>query len=282
MRSLVTALLCGALCLGHVARADDTERIDTRDGSSYRGELVERVAGDHVTLKLATGELKRIEWEDIVAPVAPPTPPPTPAPITKAPRPPAGISVALVANDERARLERYTGTGTVDVNHVTPTGITLYTTQRDIDVYADVCGAPCTVRVDPSARYRIGGEGLIPTDGFSLRNGQTNRIEAVLATKAKLTAGKVLTYLGIPLTVLGSLLLGLGAVSSDQAPCDGCVRAQSSLFLWGGIVGGVGVPVLTIGIVLWATSTSSASIDGEKVSIKLPGGFSLAPTGISF
>ncbi len=279
MRSLVASVLCAAVCLGHVARADDTERVDTRDGSSYRGELVERVAGDHVTLKLATGELKRIEWADIVAPVAPPPPPP---PTAKAPRPKSGITVDLVANDERARLERYTGTGTVDVDHVTTTGITLYTTQRDIDVYSDVCGVPCTVRVDPAARYRIGGEGLIPTDGFSLRSGQDNRIEAVLATKAKRTTGKVLTYLGIPITVLGALFLTLGAISSDQAPCDGCVRMKSTFLLWGGIVAGVGVPVLTIGIVLWATATSSASIDGEKVSIKLPGGLALSPGGLSF
>ena len=164
-------------------------------------------------------------------------------------------------DDERARLEKFVGTGTVDVDHVTTTGVTLYTTQEDI---------------------HLGGTGLVPTDGFRLGKVGPNRIEGSMSTKSKRTAGKVLTYLGIPLTVLGGMLLAVAPGSSDEPACNGCVRFQSSLYLWGRIVTGVGLPLLTIGIVLWATSGSSALLNGRQVGVRLPGGLEVTSAGLSF
>lgn len=278
MRGALAGFVC-ILLVAPGAMAQELERVDTKDGSTYRGELVERVLDDHVTLKLATGEVKRFEWSEIATP-----PKAAPAPVAKPSprRASTTIDVELTVDDERARLEKFVGTGTVDVDHVTTTGVTLYTTQEDIDLYRDVCGAPCNVEIDPTARYRIGGTGLVPTDGFRLGNAGPNRIEGVMSTKSKRTAGKVLTYLGIPLTVLGGLLLAVAPGSSDVPACNGCVRFQSSLYLWGGIVTGIGVPLLTIGIVLWATSGSSALLNGRQVGVRLPGGLELTSGGLSF
>lgn len=83
-------------------RAGDPEEsaervVSTADGSSYRGELLEYVPRDHITLRLATGQIKRFEWSQVrrVAvigsarpssggvspqPVPAPAPPPRPAP----------------------------------------------------------------------------------------------------------------------------------------------------------------------------------------------------------
>lgn len=37
----------------------------TKGGAKYRGELVEEVPNDHVTIKLATGEVKRFAWGEV-------------------------------------------------------------------------------------------------------------------------------------------------------------------------------------------------------------------------
>jgi len=61
-RSLASALaLAGALCASS-ALADE---LKTKDGSTYRGDLVERVNGDHVSLRLASGEVRAVPWSQI-------------------------------------------------------------------------------------------------------------------------------------------------------------------------------------------------------------------------
>jgi hypothetical protein len=41
--------------------------VELKDGSSYQGDLVEKVPSDHVTIKLATGEIKRFDWSSIAS-----------------------------------------------------------------------------------------------------------------------------------------------------------------------------------------------------------------------
>lgn len=51
-----------------------TERtVMTQDGAMYRGEVMEYVVNDHITLKLDTGEQKRIGWNDATQ-ISPPRP----------------------------------------------------------------------------------------------------------------------------------------------------------------------------------------------------------------
>lgn len=73
----------------------------TGDGAMYRGEVIEYVIGDHITLKLDTGELKRIPFAD-AAHISPPRPK-GPAP---APGPAAG-SVPYVAPTSPAPTPSY-------------------------------------------------------------------------------------------------------------------------------------------------------------------------------
>lgn len=57
-----------------------TERsVVTQDGAMYRGEVQEYVIGDHITLKLDSGEQKRIAWGDAVQ-ISPPRSKSKPAP----------------------------------------------------------------------------------------------------------------------------------------------------------------------------------------------------------
>ena len=94
------------LVLPHEARSQSiqsggsSDRIVTlSDGALYRGELIELVPNDHITIRLATGEVKRFEWatiSDVSTPVVSPTlrfSLPTPAP-------PYHRSAALIAEDD--------------------------------------------------------------------------------------------------------------------------------------------------------------------------------------
>ena len=62
----------GAFCVGALvllaaanATADNSEKVTLRDDSVFVGELVEKVPGNHITIRLATGEVRRIEWAAI-------------------------------------------------------------------------------------------------------------------------------------------------------------------------------------------------------------------------
>src|ERR1700689_677802 len=55
----------GALADGGAAESFRDVGVVTRDGATFRGELVEKVPGDHVTIKLASGEVKRFAWADV-------------------------------------------------------------------------------------------------------------------------------------------------------------------------------------------------------------------------
>lgn len=86
------------------ADAGPVERsVVTKDGSMYRGEVLEYTIGSHIVLKLSSGESKRIVWDDIdqvspPRPKSPPAasssspPPPSPAPSSPAPSSPAPSS----------------------------------------------------------------------------------------------------------------------------------------------------------------------------------------------
>lgn len=63
---LVAAQVLAILFAARVASAQPvTEVIELVDGSTFQGELVEKVPGDHLTLKLATGETRRFDWSDV-------------------------------------------------------------------------------------------------------------------------------------------------------------------------------------------------------------------------
>ncbi len=80
MRALAAAAAAALACAGLCARAwagdASAERTDHAvsrvhvvliDGSELQGELVERVPGDHLTLQLATGEIRRLPWASIAS-----------------------------------------------------------------------------------------------------------------------------------------------------------------------------------------------------------------------
>jgi hypothetical protein len=87
------------------APADDAQTVTLRDGTSLTGEVVEFVENDHVTLKLASGETRRIAWSDLAIPAHAPKietadPPPTPLPLAPE-APPRPRSTQILPEDLR-------------------------------------------------------------------------------------------------------------------------------------------------------------------------------------
>lgn len=103
MRVLALVTLFSILGLQGVARADGAAPaeflVTLRNGGIYRGEVLEYEPGDHVTLRLARGDIKHFPWKDVAsatavqagkataaaAPLAPARVQPPPAPPPRAP-----------------------------------------------------------------------------------------------------------------------------------------------------------------------------------------------------
>ena len=94
VRRLQGALLSGILLVSSIVPAVEPlasvpgphmEMVRLKDGSTYQGELVEKVMGDHVTLKLATGDIKRFTWDQLQF-----TTTQAPAPVAEEPPPSGG------------------------------------------------------------------------------------------------------------------------------------------------------------------------------------------------
>jgi hypothetical protein len=82
---LAPALGCSLLAAA--AAAQDVQSIKLADGSVVTGEVVEYVAGDHVTVKLADGDTRRIQWRNLASPAHAPRVDAAPSASAAAPAP---------------------------------------------------------------------------------------------------------------------------------------------------------------------------------------------------
>jgi hypothetical protein len=76
-RTLIAGVAVGLTFIARpmIASADDApahpveqggdEVVELTSGDRYRGALIDRVIGDHVTIRLATGDVKRFSWSEI-------------------------------------------------------------------------------------------------------------------------------------------------------------------------------------------------------------------------
>lgn len=182
------------------------------------------------------------------SPAAPPTPaaPPSPA----APSSPSAI-VQLDADDHRATIERRIGTQS-------PSGMPLFETGLfSVGQWEHACVAPCTAKLDTRYAYRVAGDGLVPTDSFSLpQSGDRVRVDAKMGSSTGRLAGVVVTGGGV-------LAMGAGALALIATPILHSEDVGSEGFRTGVLAGGVGalsVGVIAVGIgtYLWLTNGSTA------------------------
>jgi len=272
--------------------------VRTKNGSLYYGEIIERVAGDHVTLKLETGETKVIAWEDVD-----PTPLPQRAPPPRASAPVETVHavdgsiyhggiVELVAHDH-VTLELANGQfrtipwDDVDLSHppqrthpprAVPMGWVEFSTvgrraslQRLVDgEWTDVCDDSCFDQLNAHGAYRVGGPGLAPSQIFRLSAG-SNKIVARLGSRWQNDLGRAFIGISVPALIASTILLGVTLnmdtelYYENHAPLD----AGTALACF------VSTGLLAAGIALAVVSADHVTLNGRRLA-------QLATEGIRF
>ncbi|MCU0656272.1 MAG: hypothetical protein MUF64_13790 [Polyangiaceae bacterium] len=197
---------------GALARAEAApeQTIWLKNGGFLRGSLVELVPGDHVTVQLVTGELRKIPASEIdrmstgaggsAAPTAIPAPT---APATSA-TPPVAIpspSAAPALSLAPLRVVAPGGAG-VEIE---------WRKRLDPGGWARVCQAPCELGVLAIDReFRAAGPGIQPSRSFLLEPGERPVSVEVRPGQASLHRWGTLAFLvGLPVMLAGGVGIGL-------------------------------------------------------------------------
>ena len=185
--------------------------------------------------------LPRVAHADEPAPAPPAPPAPTARPL-----------VELQADDAGATLERRTGTSSY-------AGVPLADAALvSVGHWEQACVAPCTgVRLDPRYTYRVGGDGLVPSDSFALpAAGDRVRVDARMGSSTGRVAGLGLTVVGVAGVIVGGLAAASVPVLESQ---DVGSRGLRSALLAGGVTVASAALVATgAGLYRWATNGSNA------------------------
>ena len=183
-------------------------------------------------------------------PAAVPAPAATIAPAPAAPAA-AGAVVQLDADDQRATIERRVGTQS-------PSGMPLLETGLfSVGQWEHACVSPCTLKLDTRYSYRVAGDGLVPTDSFSLpRSADRVRVDARMGSSTGRVAGVVATGGGI-------VAIGAGALALIATPILHSEDIGSEGFRTGVLAGGIGAVsigavAVAVGAYLWLTNSSTA------------------------
>lgn len=242
----LTLALAGTLAS---AKGDATSIVKLKNGSVQRGVLVERVPGDHVTLKLSTGEKKRFEWNDVDSIEEPPegassaseTPaasasePPAPsvsesaAPAPSVSTAPSGLRLRMTGSPN-VSLERHEGTA-----------------------WSFTCLAPCERPIE-AGEYRVGGEGVNPSRTFMLR--EPSQLDVKAGSKGRAFGGQLLMGSGA-----GILLIGVFLASQDS---DVAIPALA-----------IGGAAAIGGLTLWLTNRTTITLTPTATGLRLNGTTSL-------
>lgn len=270
MRSwLLPWMLASTLTLS--AAAQGTERVTLADGTVMQGELVEKVPGDHITIKLATGEIRTIQWSALAPQAAPATPV---VPEVAAP-PPTGPMVHVVVEGDRpgVTLVRILGYGMVEAYTGYGTAIGAFEQSRP------VCIAPCQADIEANGMYRIGGDGVSPTGTFGLPVQQGNG-----PLHLRVHAGSLGARVGGVWLLIGGISIGVaGGTLAALAAAESSVSSDPGLLVTGLVLTGVGVVGIVVGAILLAGSGTSVVTDsGITVSRQRPAHPRLTLSGLAF
>jgi hypothetical protein len=170
LRALALALLLSSLAAtAHAQVASPVlppDVVQLANGGMVRGTILENIPGDHVSIQIATGEVRMFSAGEVT--YAGPTSTPQ-AIIPSPPMPPARrtVRVHVDATSDDLTLQRVTGTATAVVS----SGNGGFA-QVQIDQFAPLCSAPCDIELEPGA-YTL---------GISLGQGSARRADHNLFT----------------------------------------------------------------------------------------------------
>jgi hypothetical protein len=209
-----------------------------KNGSLYRGTVMELVAGDHVDVRLPSGETKRFPMSDVdyAGPASGVPGAEAPAPASAGPPPPR----PLVTIDAKAAKIHFEATSADTDFHIRTEDVTVegtgwgwgrglygFASTAEAHGYAHICAAPCDVTM-PVGKYRL-----------ALSQGGKKPVEpdhAVTIDGATTIQGKYVSYAGTRGAGWGlfaiSLAAGFGLMAVGVAnPSQNCMNnADGSSF----------------------------------------------------
>lgn len=220
---------------------NEPDAVVLKDGGIIRGRLTELRAGERAVVQLSSGQVATIRWDVIdhierggarvdengntaQAPSAPAAPPPGRE----------GSVVVHMDVDEGLTLERQEGRG-----------------------WAVVCSAPCDREIPLDGIYRVNGSGVRPSApmSFTAKAGEHIVITADTASTGGFVGGIVMTSLGVPIFIIGSLvLLVVAAIDSANSGTD-----TSAGKAWGWGMFTVGAVSTVVGIILIVKNSRSTA-----------------------
>jgi len=287
MRGLTAfALLVGAITFtaGEALAQEPTSSryvVVTNDGSRFEGELVERVAGNHVTLKLATGEFRTVRAVDIRSEGR----------AESTVLPPPGVTPTVVI-DPTAQLVNfgniplaYHGPDEVQI-HLTNTNNQGGTLLRESPSgWEVVCQMPCTTTVDPKLSYKLHNSDPFR---FPAGSGSLDLVADIGSTRRNQGWGWGLILTGgtVGATMLPLILSGMfesGWPTKDPSPST---QSANDTAAW--VTGAVCGAMIVTGIILLAVgpSTTLTTTSGQRVAkrpgIPLPGNMRFTGSGVEF
>lgn len=209
--------------------------VELRDGQAVPGRLMAEVPGQYVLLQLATGEVRRFEWSELVA-VRTVDLPPTAAPVPDFD--PRAVAVS-VEGEPRVRLSVRTG-------------------ERESPDWQPICNLPCERILFREYQYRVDGHGLSAGTFQLPSSGTAVRVQVRVGSQASRTAGAVMLAVGLPTTAAGIGVLFANFIGAILGGSD-LWKVGTPLFI-------AGTPLVIGGAVLLARSSTNIKI------IPQPGG----------
>lgn len=254
------------LTFAGLALAQDTPEVTVwlKNGGVVRGAVIEVIPGDHTTVQLATGEIRKIPASEIerVGPMKSAAPAPTPPPAAPvAPAPSASVSAA--ASPAPRRVE------TTEVRIVTlGQAVTLQTRPRlDRGPWSDVCVSPCERQVSVIDReFRVGGAAIASSNTFVMEPGdRPTKIEVNPGKEWLRWWGRAALFTGLPVFLVGGVGLGIDA-GTNVAHHETFGAVGLGMMATGGAMLLTSLPMLYFG------RTRVFNVKGDQIGLR-PGGF---------
>jgi hypothetical protein len=274
--------LAGAAIAG--AQEAPEQMVWLRGGGFVRGSLVELIPGDHVTVRLPTGEVRRFSYADIertsavgAAPSAPAPPvgsasaspgaaasaPPTPVAGGQAPAAGsagAGGPAVPSKGSELATIKVYARGDAVELQGRPRLEASM--------PWLPVCAAPCgsAVRVG-DLEFRVAGEGISPSNTFVIEPGDgAVKLDVNAGSAGKRRLGRLGLFIGVPMLVVGAVGMGIDAGTAVEHRATIGTAGLISVIV-GGALTLASLPLVLMG------STRVRNQKGELISLERPAGF---------
>jgi hypothetical protein len=248
-----------------------------KNGSKVRGQVVDIVPGDHVSIKFKNGEMRRFEWVDVdrVMPASGPEPPPLP-PAPPKPQPTVAPPVPTVAPTATTppveTLPPVTGPA-VKVHINSPVFASLQRRPRGGQSFLKACDAPCDLDMPLNDDYMVSAAGAktMPVK-LAGQPGQTVIIDVDPPSDGGKVGGVIMIVVGAIGFSIGLVVDLVGLLVESASNATGSTSNNDGVLIAGLVITGVSLGLGIGGIVVFVKSgNTDITTKTGFLSPKIPG-----------